>query len=271
MVFVAGVTHAFAIFNSWNDLVKLFLALGTGTMMTATWLLSSAAVETLWRKEHSPKMVTLIALFQRRAVEESSGLAVVRGSALGLVLLGVDTALIWAATRYSDAHLNFAHISYLGGNLKIIPWALGAILAMSFVQAFGTAVIVGFVDLFARRFAPRAWASLLGTSLILAVADIHWSLGGINPLHWTIAVLLVDYLVLVAILRRFDFLTLVVTIATFAFWWANYPTLIRQQAISPVQPVIGFIMWGGWVAGAALVAFKSPIRLAYGKLAAALD
>jgi hypothetical protein len=96
-------------------------------------------------------------------------------------------------------------------------------------------------------------------------------MGTVQPWHWTLLVLFIDYLILVLTFRLFDLLTLCVAIGTFAFWWANYPLFVMQRPIGAAGPWTAFFLWGLCVAGATGLAFQSPLRRNYRRLAAAFD
>ena len=80
-----------------------------------------------------------------------------------------------------------------------------------------------------------------------------------------------SYAILLGIYGRYDLVTLVAAIGTFALWWTNYPLFVMQRPIGATQPWIAFTVWGFGVAAAAALAFQHELRNAYRRAAALLN
>jgi hypothetical protein len=142
---------------------------------------------------------------------------------------------------------------------------------IALVQMVGVGLLVGLANSVATRLPVRPWIGGVCAVALLAASGIRLSMGTVEPWYLTALVLFVDYALLLAVFRRFDLLTLYAAIGTFGLWWANYPLFIMQQPIGAVGPWTAFVVWGLCVAGAAAVAFQSPLRRSYRRIASAFD
>ncbi len=92
-----------------------------------------------------------------------------------------------------------------------------------------------------------------------------------QPFYWTIALLLLDYSILVLAFKRFDLLTLVVGIFTFGFLWGNYSIFVFQQQVGASAPMTAFVVWGVFLALAGAIAFQSTLRRVHQRMAVEID
>jgi hypothetical protein len=251
--------------------VPIAVAVGLGLLYALVSLFASIAFEVLIKKTVPHKLTTLTSLFKRRAGKEAAGLSIIRGAAIGLALLGVDTFAIWLGTTYFHARLSPNHVGLIGGVINFVSWPAGLVIGIGAAQVAGIGLLVAFVDSVAARLQPRPWIGATAAAALLAASGIRLSMGTIQPWYWTLLVLFIDYFFLVLAFRRFDLLTLCVAIGVFALWWANYPLFVMQQPIGASGPWTVFILWGLCIAGALGLAFQSTLRHRYRRLAAAFD
>ena len=269
--FIAGAGYASATFRFYGAGEAIAIALAIGVLFAVVTQLGSVALEVLARKGDAYKLDTLSAIFSTSAGGEAPALAIIRGCALGLVLLGVDTAAIWIGTTYFGGRLSMIHIGLLGSIVNSVAWPLGLVAGICIMQMVGLGLLVALSHAVASRLPVRAFASMVGAAVLLGASGIRVSMATVEPWHFTALVLFVDYLVLLAAFRRFDLLTLAAAIGTFALWWANYPLFVMQQPIGAAGPWAAFLLWGLCIAGAAAIAFQSTLRRGYQRLAAAFD
>jgi serine/threonine protein kinase len=258
-------------FGGVGGAVWLAVALGLGLLYAVVTLLGCIALEVLARKDGGHRLATLAALFGSRPGGDAAGLAIVRGGAAGLVVLGVDVFAIWIGTTYFSARLSPVHVGLLGGVLNTLRWPLGVVLAITAVQVAGLGLLVALAASVIARLQSRAWITVVVAAVLLGASGIRVSMGAVQPWQWTLIVLFVDYLLLILTFRRFDLLTLCTAVGTFAFWWANYTLLVMQQPIGAFGPWAAFVVWGLAIAAAAAAAFHATLRRRYRRLAEAFD
>jgi hypothetical protein len=251
--------------------VPIAVALGLGLLYALVSVFASIAFEVLVKKTALHQLATLTSLFKRRASREPAGLSIIRGTAIGLTLLGVDTCALWLGTTYFHARLSPNHVGLIGGVINFVSWPAGLVVGIVAAQVVGIGLLVAFVVSVAARLHARPWIGVIAAAAFLAASGIRMSMGTVQPWYWTLLVLFIDYFFLVLTFRRYDLLTLCVAIGTFALWWANYPLFVMQQPIGSSGPWTVFIMWGLCLAGAVTVAFQSVLRRSYRRLAAAFD
>ena len=114
---------------------------------------------------------------------------------------------------------------------------------------------------------------IFGAAALAAVFAVHpfISLGAVQPYHWKLVVLLIGYLILAWVFIRFDLLTLLAAVFTFAFWWQNYRLLVMFEPTGARDQWLAFAVWGLLVAAAASIAFQATLKSSYRRLAAAFE
>ena len=270
VAFPVGVAYALFDWN-WTRFVRILpSAVGFGLLFSVAWLLGSVAVEFWIRKTHPAKLRSLVGLFGPQVMSEPSGLSILRGTFIGLALLGIDGLVIWLGTTYFGAYLSGTQIWGFGRALGSW-WPVTGFFPVVWMQSLGIGLLVAFVVSSAERLIARPWLRVIASTLLLAAGGVHISMGSVQPYQWMIAVLFIDYFFLVLAFRRFDLLTLFAAIFTFAFCWLNYPFVVIQWQMGPVWPLTAFALWGLFVAFAALVTFQSPLRHAYQRVTASIQ
>jgi Protein kinase domain len=271
VAFIVGASQSATsmVFFGVGELVSVGLALGVLFALVA--YLGSVALEVLLKKGNAWKLDTVAALFSTRNRKAGAGLSIVRGSAIGLLLLGVDTLAIWIGTTNFGGRLSLIHIGLLGGIVNGFRWPLALILGVSVVQMIGLTLLVAFADSVTNRLPLHPWLRAIAAAAFLAATGIRFSMATVQPWSFIALILFVDYGLLLVAFRRFDLLTLSAAIGTFALWWAAYPLLIMQKPIGAAAPWIAFVIWGLIVVAAAGAAFQSDLLRRYRRLASAFD
>lgn len=217
------------------------------------------------------KLSTIIRVFGRRAASEPCGLAILRGTLVGLVLLGVDIFLVWFATNYlgmwmDSTALNLIHsyhLSWAAVQQALIAIGIPTYFAVNFAWLASTVA----------AFVRRSWLAILLAALLMAavfpIFPAVSTIGFIQPYPWKLPLVLLEYLILAWTLSRFDFLTLMVAMSTFIFCSRNYFFFVMLSPTGSPDEKLAFVVWGLFVAAAAGVAFKSPIGSAYRRVIAA--
>ena len=106
---------------------------------------------------------------------------------------------------------------------------------------------------------------------VCAATDLQFEVAGVQPHHLKLAFLFVVYLALVCVFIRFDVLTLLCTVFTYSLCWQNYRLLVLREPIGTTGEWMVFAAWGATVVGFAAMAFGSPLRVAYQRIAAPFD
>src|SRR5262249_15073079 len=149
------------------------------------------ALEVLLRKRDAHKLDTFAALFRTGSSKDASGLSVLRGCAIGLALLGIDTLAVWLGTTYFRGRLSMIYIGLLGGGINGAAWPVGTVLVVCFVQVIGLGLLVAFADSVASRLPIRPWVGIGGAALLLAASGIRMSMGTVQPWPFIALVLFV--------------------------------------------------------------------------------
>ena len=246
------------------------VALGVGFTAATLWLFMSVAVEDRIDRVHSGAMATVSMLFHKDVLTPACGLSVLRGAVLGLTLLGLDAVLVWmVVTRLGGLPDPDMFLWFLGLGLEypslIVPLA-GAIIQTLWIGAF-----VAFATSAVMLYAQRRSIVVAIAALVLTLIGAHFSMAAVQPYYWTMAVLLVDYIVLVTIFRRYDLLTLLTAIFTFAFVWGTYMMYIALEPSGAGWPATGLLAWALAIAAAAGVALRHHVTTAFRSIAEALD
>ena len=269
--FVVGGGYFLATFRTFGLGGAIAVTVAVGMLFAVVTYLGSIALEILSRRRDAFKLDTLNTLFSAAAGRPAPALSILRGCALGLLLVGVDTAAIWGATAHGGGRLSMIHIGLLGALINSSAWPLGLVAGISLIQVLGLSLLVALAHGVVSRVPMPAWAATLSAAALLGASGIRVSMATVEPWYLTALVLSIDYLVLLTVFRLFDLLTLSAAIGTFGFWWANYPLLVMQQPIGAVAPRIAFVMWGLLIAAAAVLAFESTLRRGYRRVAAAFE
>jgi serine/threonine protein kinase len=272
LAFLATGSFAFFVWNFATLSDQLAVSFGFGLIGIFGWLLGSMALEVQIKATRAARLHSLVRLLGRRAASEPCGLSILRGTLIGLVVLGVDALATWlATTRFSGFLDPVLHIFIFGRTLNGARWPTVAVLAFALVQGLGIGLLIAFVVSVGERLVTRAWVRCVLAAVLLAGSSIHLSLGSVLPYYWTIGVLFLDYAILVLAFTWFDLLTLFVAIFTCALCGANYALFVMQQQIGPVGPVSVCVIWSLFVALAVTVVFQSTLRPAYRRIAASFE
>lgn len=254
--------------------LRIMMGLFVGLGMAVGYFFLAIALEQFVRRMGATKLLTYARVFGRGAASEPCGLAVLRGTLVGLALLGLDTVLVWAATTNLRGRLDsYPHsgsqlAAFLGSSFPVLHVTLH-----SLCQSLSIIVLVPiFVSLVTRWARRPALAIVLAAALAgAALASPLFNIGSVQPYHLKVLVLFVDCLLLAWTFNRYDVLTVFVAAFTFAFCWENYLLLVVWQSLGPVEEWVAFGVWGLVVLAAVAIAFQSPLRSGYRRAAAAFD
>jgi predicted Ser/Thr protein kinase len=272
---VAFVVQAWAIWLLMLRLDHFRLPVGAmvGVAAAVAVLLGLVTLERATLRAWPEKLVSLVRMLGGRVQNEACGLAVVRGSCAGLLLLGVNAGLVaWVlsaghAWLAPNTHLIWAvlWLRQPAASLHTIPLALFAALFLGSALALLAAPL--------RRWLHRPWRGILA-----AVAIVAFVLGGVadqpmfhmvpvQPEAVGILVVAVQLLLLGLLLLRFDILTVMVAVFTFEFWWQNYTLMTYFAKVGATEQWIAFSVWGLLVLGAAAVVWQRQLKTAYKRIA----
>jgi serine/threonine protein kinase len=264
---VLGEWNGWRLFGGLNTPLLIFVSSLFGLSFAFVWFFVSITLEWSVRKVSPAKMLTFARLFDRRIATEPCGLAILRGTLVGIGLLGVQTFLVWAGTTHVRMWLDSeTHILEAGITLGSL-WPSADALFCALFQTASVAPFLVFIGPVAMRFARRTGVAVLVAAVLAAVATGGITMGVVKPYPWQLVLLGLDYLVLAWTFARFDVLTLIVTVFTFAFCWQMYPLLVVFEPAGAGQEWGAFILWGLFVLTAAAVAFQSSLRASYRRMA----
>jgi len=257
-----------------DPVMLIFLTMILAVAMAFIWFFGSIALERAVRRADPARFASFVRFFDRRILSEPCGLALLRGSVLGLILLGVDTFLVSIGTARLGMRLDsLTHVMCQAWPYLGTSWPGGHLVLDGLAQAVAAGLIVALIASLLSGFVRRSWGTVLAAAPLAAVFAVHpfISLGAVQPYHWKLAVLLVGYLFLAWVFVRFDLLTLMATVFMFAFWWWNYRLLVMFEPTGARDQWLAFAVWGLVVAAAAAIAFQATLKSNYRRLAAAFE
>ena len=250
----------------------LFTLAPLAVCMSGAFFLGTIYLEWAIRRAAPARLVSFASLFDRRAFTETCGLAVLRGAFLGLTLLGVDTLFVWLGTTYLPVRLDSSlHIEFPSHTSFGSPWPTTESATWSLHQTIAIAWGLGFLASFVGRFLRHPWLAALVTAGVAVPCWIYYDLAAIQPVPWKLLLLGCESLLLFWTFHRFDLLTLMWTVFTFSFWWEEYRLLVMFEPTGALGPWTALLLWGALVVASGAIAFQSPLRVAYRRVAAALE
>ncbi len=266
---MAGVLIGFNYLGGSQMANRMAVASAIGLSITTTWLLLCGLIERVIARWDARKLTSLRLLCSRMALTTPVGLSVVRGALVGVALLGVDAAAVWAATRFFGATLDLdVHVWFVSMGLR-----LGALVALvaALVQGIWigsfTAVAVALV----RQWTKAKPIYPVAAAAALALTGAHFSMGALGEPQFVIAVLFLDFAVLAFTFQRFDLLTVFAAVFTFSIWAGMAPLLTILQQVSTSGPRLILGLWFVAVIAAALIAAQGPLKMIYRRAAVDLD
>jgi len=257
-----------------DPVVLIFLTTILAVAMAFIWFFGSIALERAVRRVSPAKFASFVRFFDRRLLSEPCGLALLRGTLLGLLLLGVDTVLVSTGTARLGMRLDsLTHVICQAWPYLQTSWPSAHLAFDLLAQTFAVGLIIAFLASFLAGFVRRGWVIVLGTAVLTAVFAVHpfIALGAVQPYQWKLVVLLFVYGFSAWVFVRFDLLTLLAAVFTFAFWWENYRLLVMFEPTGARDQWLAFAVWGLLVAAAASIAFQATLKSSYRRLAAAFE
>ncbi|MBI4474548.1 MAG: hypothetical protein HY646_17895, partial [Acidobacteria bacterium] len=230
-------------------------------------------VERAIRRMAPAKISTFVRLFDTRAASEPCGLGVLRGTLLGLVLLGADTLLVWLGMSHLGMRLDTVSLLIMQGLLfPNNPWPSAQLVVYPLLQSITLWILIAFLTSFLSRAARRPWlAMLLGAALAAAILPPILFIGAVQPYPGRVLLLTLDFLILAWAFVRFDALTLFAAAFTYSFFWETYTMLVTFRPLGAIEEWIAFAVWGLFIAAAAAIAFRPAILSAYRRAASAFQ
>ncbi len=270
--------------GEWNNWPKLLdeptfniigSLLSVGTAMTCLGICFSIAIERSVRRVAPAKLLSFIQLFDgRNAASQACGLGLLRGSLIGLALLGLDAFLVWGGTSHLSMWLD--SFRQIGEQRRFLyrSWPSAGVVFWGFWQGGIIGLTIVFLSSLVSRFARRrAWLAVLIPAAVTAATlpGIVIDVGAVQPYHWKVALLFLECLLLALCYARFDVLTSFWAVFTFAFCWQNYFLFVMFEPAGNAEQWIAFVVFGLFVLAAGAIAFKSPLRAGFRRVAAAFE
>jgi len=246
----------------------LGLAIALGTFFL------TIALERFVRRFAATKLSTYVRLFGRGALSPPCGLAVLRGTLVGLALLGLDTLLVWVVTTNlrgrldTSSHSFLQTVAFLGSSFPALQLILHTLY-----QGLSLVSILPILASLTTRLVRQPWLSVVLTAGLAGatLTSPLFNMGSVQPYHLKVVVLFLDFVVLAWTFSRYDMLTLLAAVFTFAFCWQNHLLLVIKEPLGAVAEWITFGVWGALVLLAAGIAFQAALRAARQRLAQAFE
>lgn len=239
----------FAAARSPMGIIFNLLALAIWGVLFALWLLVLTPTLIFLAQRRWPQLTAnYSALIQLRPAKRAAGLAVARGVACGLLLLGLYTVLLWLGT---SAGLTWPRLNPLELEMNSFVPPLTT-LSLVVLSAMTTAYSMGFFLSLARRWTSSTLLlAALGGALELAFRDFS------VPPQWFLLFLLFTLGVAFArILMSFDLLTLLVATFTFHLWQHSYILIKMFAALDNWGFWLPFVLWAALFTWGAFTAFR---------------
>jgi hypothetical protein len=181
------------------------LALALGGFFT------SIVLERFVRRFAAVKLASYVQSLSRQIASEPCGVAFVRGTLVGLALLGLDAFLVWAATVHLGGRLdtNF-HIGAQVRAFLVSPFPAFHLVLWALLHAMAAGVLLAILVSVVGRLVRRPWLAV-GLAAALAAVTLPGpilSLGTVQPYALKVFVLFIDCLALGWAFTRYDVLTL---------------------------------------------------------------
>ena len=137
----------------------------------------------------------------------------------------------------------------------------------------GMTAFIALLVALVRRVIRRSSLALAVTAALAAAVfpGLLFSMAAVQPYYAKVLLLFFDFAVLAWIFNRFDALTVLASVFTFAFCWQNYSLLVIFRPAGVFEEQAAFVVWGLLVAAAAAVTFNTSIRAAGRRVAAAFQ
>jgi len=187
--------------------------------------------------------------------------------------LGLDSFLVWAGTTHLAMRLDSFFQMASDGHILGRLWPTVGAALWGFSQAIVIAGAIIFLSSLAAGFLRRHWLVVLIPSVLVAVIlpGPVLNMGAVQPYHWKLVLLFPECLVLTLCYARFDALTVFWAVFTFIFCLENYRLLVIFEPAGNAEQWFGFTVFALVVVAAAAVAFRSSVRSAYRRAAAAFE
>jgi hypothetical protein len=251
--------------------ICMFVGVAVGFLMFFISIAFERSVRRVW----PAKLSSLTWTFDRRLISEPCGLAILRGTFVGMGLLGIDAIGVWFGTRRLGMRLDSVLLGGEPARSAMIGtgWSVAFVSTKELFEAGAVTIIVVFLASFLARLMRSQWLAIAVAAVLSAVIlpGPLFNIAGVQPYPGKLALLTVEFLLLGLALTRFDVLTILWAAFTFAFFWANYTLLVMFERTGATEEWIAFVIFGLFVAAAAAVAFKSSLIQARRWLAATLE
>ena len=268
--FVTGLSYV-VVFMSFPATMTYFIAaVGFGFIGALMWVLGSIALEGLLARTKPGAFRSLIALAGRRIRTPIVVLAIVRGTLVGLTVLGVDALAVWVMTTFAGAWPDTFQIGTVSRALSL-QWPVAVVLTLAALQMMDLGLIVCFIVAIVDRFTSARWVRVILATALLTASGIGIAMGRVEPYYWRLTVLAIDFFVLVLAFRRFDVLTILVANFTIAFCWALYPLYVVLQQSGAAWVLTAAFAWTAIIAAALVIAFQQKLAFAYRRLSGSFE
>ncbi|PYS29902.1 MAG: hypothetical protein DMG11_07185 [Acidobacteria bacterium] len=200
-------------------------------------------IERAVRRTAPAKLSTFSWLCDRRAASEPCGLAILRGTLIGLGLLGMDTFLVWLGTTRLGMSLDSFGVIYLPIRLFVnTTWPGVLAVCYPVVLAVSIALVVALVISGSSRVVSRPRLAMF-LALILVAAILPGPtivMAGVQPYFSKIILLLIEVAILACTFTSFDLLTVTAALFTLLFWSDNYQLLLMFRPTGAFEQWLAF-------------------------------
>jgi hypothetical protein len=259
MLALIGVTAGGIAINQWNDVVIVFLI---GASLVAGWVVITSATACFMAQRPWPHVVAgYLAAVRLRPRPAATGLAVARGAALGLLILGARASLVRAgvATNLTWPQPG-QRLSYLGGPFPVLTFVGENLLA-----TLGLTFMLVFVLSLGRRLTAKPVLLTLLGGACWAIFE----LGTVPIDYYNVGVTFVVAAAFALVLIHFDMLTLLAAALTADLWGNGYTLLSMFELVGNTPVLLLLVAWGIAVAAAIYFGF-GPLLQRAGRQAAQL-
>jgi len=268
--FVVAIAFIFFYWTLSRVVEYSMVGFGFGLIAALVTILVSVAIEATLVRTGPERLRSLIDVGSGRFRSKGVGLAIVRGGCLGLIVAGVDSALISLITSTAPVWVDQTHFTWMSRQFAS-HWPSATVLTRALMLALEAGLLVSLATGLVDRLVPRRWLAFVVAVIVVTLIGINLGFGRVQPFYWRLPIAAADFIVLIAAFRRFDVLT--VMAATFMMWFASgiIPVVMMLRPSGTIWPDVAWIVVACITAGAVLVAFENRLTFAYRRLSGSLE
>jgi hypothetical protein len=226
-----------------DDVVRPYFFVVVGLISSIIFFTGAVVIERYLADASHSKLAGLRALTEWDLDRRWISVALLRGTAVGLILLALDSLLVAMCSKFLRGWPEaFINVEIQGWYMS--RWSPGLqIFAAALLQMFGIGLLLGVFSAITWRFCRSTFLRWTIPALILGVGGVSWYMGAVAPNYLKIPVLVIEFSVLTYSFVRYDFLTTLSGIFTFSFLWGTVSIILMRGKAGHASEYTLFVVW----------------------------